>query len=348
MVSVDAKMTLALACAILAGAAAATALLTGRLLPYLERASMLDLPNARSLHNEPVPRGGGVAIAAVVLLTQAVVIGIDRGSSMSIGMAWWMGGLGFALLGWWDDRRSRSNASRFLLQLGIAGGFVSTAVLTSVTHGVTLATLLLIGAATVLVVWIVNLFNFMDGADGFAGTQALLYAIAAVALLLYSGGVNDAFVAAAIAGAALGFLYWNRAPARVFMGDAGSYFLGFQLAALAIAGVRHGQSMSLWIILLAPFLADATLTLVRRVVSGDQWWSAHRTHAFQLLITNGWSPDRLMWSLVALNVFVCWPLAAWAVLRNGMATIAALLALILAGMIWFVINRDQSVQTTSR
>ncbi len=335
-------MTLALAGAIMVAAAAATALLTGRLLPYLERASIVDRPNARSLHREPVPRGGGVAIAAVVLSTQAIVIGIERGSSLPIDMAWWLGGLGFAALGWWDDRRSRPTALRFLLQLSIAAGFVSTVILTSVTQVVSVQTLLLIGAWTLLVMWIVNLFNFMDGADGFAGTQALLYAVAAVALLLWAGGANDATVAAAVAGAALGFLYWNRSPAQVFMGDAGSYFLGFQIAALAIAGLRHGQSPYPWIILIAPFLVDASFTLVRRVIARERWWQAHRTHAFQLLILNGWSAARLAWALALFNIAVCWPLAAWAALRDDVATVAALLALGLAGMIWLVINRDHA------
>ena len=341
-------MTLAVTVAVLAFSAAATALLIGRTLPYLIRASMLDLPNDRSLHSVLVPRGAGLGIAGIVVVIQAWILATHRDAAMPADMAWWLGGASFALLGWWDDYRSRSAMVRLIAQFVIVAVFTSIALVGVEIHGLVVPAVLVTVVSTVLVVWVVNLFNFMDGADGYAGTQAFLYSVAAVALLLHSGAGQAAVVAAAIAGAALGFLYWNRAPARVFMGDSGSYFLGFQFAALAIVGVRYGQSIAPWIVLFALFLVDATFTLLRRLLSGESWWEAHRTHAFQVLILKGWSPNRLAMALAALTVFIYWPLAAWAVVEHDREWIAALLAVGLAGMIWFMIMRDHTVPTTNQ
>ena len=333
-------MTFALAFGVLVFSIGATALLTGRLLPYLKRRSMLDRPNERGLHSAPVPRGAGLAITGVVLLVQACIFALEPSPWLSADAVWWLGGASFALLGWWDDYRSRSTALRLFLQFVIAGVFTTVALPDLAFAGSPVPAFLLIGVATILVVWVVNLFNFMDGADGFAGTQSVLYSAAAVALLMHSGAAKDAMIAAAVTGATLGFLYWNRAPARVFMGDSGSYFLGFQLAAFAIAGMRHGQSIAPWIVLLTLFIVDASFTLVRRLLTGEPWWKAHRTHAYQVLVLKGWSPNRLVTALAALNLFIYWPLATWAVIDIDSKWIATLLAAGLAGMIWFMIMRD--------
>lgn len=291
-----------IALALFAGAALLCAALLARLIPRLHAARVLDVPNARSLHGAPVPRGGGLVIALVTLAVESVLV-LMGALPLLPGLTVCVVGAGFAALGWADDRASRGVASRLVAQALLAALFVAGALPE--------ASLALRGLWWLALLWQVNLFNFMDGADGLAGVQTLCAGLGLAALLASLGIDGAAWVALALAGAALGFLRYNWQPARVFLGDAGSYFIGFQLGALAAWSAPGGGWPWRALLLFAPFIVDATLTLLARAARGEAVWRAHREHAYQRLVTRrGWSPARLALGLALLNVLLCWPAAA--------------------------------------
>ena len=232
----------------------------------------LDQPNERSLHQRPMPRTGGIA----VLIGTAVSLAFGPTAlwlPLSLAAA-------LAVLSFADDLRSLPTGVRLVAHL-VAAALV-TWYLMSPMHPAELA-LLALGVA-----WITNLYNFMDGSDGLAGGMALIgfgaYATA-------SGAVGDAALAAAsvaLAAAAAAFLLLNFPPARIFLGDVGSVPLGFLAAALGLAGWRD-DVWPLWFPLLvfAPFIGDATLTLIRRALRGERVWRPHREHYYQRLVQMG-------------------------------------------------------------
>lgn len=324
-------MNLLLSVAVLLGAMLACAALTGRLIPFLQRSRVLDVPNARSLHAVPVPRGAGLAIAAVVLSVQILLLASGRWSGSAPLVLTLVAG-GFALLGWADDRASRGVAWRFALQAVLSMSFV-LAVLPAEAGWTARA------ATCLAIMWAVNLFNFMDGADGVAGVQACGAGLGLGVLLEVGGDHGAALAALAVAGAALGFLRWNWHPARIFLGDAGSYFLGFELAALIMLSASSGGSSWPGLLMVAPFVVDASLTLAARALRGVPVWRAHREHVYQRLILGGWSPARLSVALAALLLFLCFPAAAIA-REQGLAP--ALLVYGLLAIIWAWLHRSLS------
>jgi Fuc2NAc and GlcNAc transferase len=151
------------------------------------------------------------------------------------------------------------------------------------------------------IVWATNLYNFMDGIDGLAGAEAASVGLLGAALLA-PWNPSLAVVAALVAGSAAGFLPLNWAPARIFMGDVGSGFLGFLFAALAVASEHAGALPALiWLLLLGVFFADATITLLRRFVRGDRWYAPHRSHAYQRAVQGGWSHAGVSGAVLGLN-----------------------------------------------
>ena len=308
--------------------------LCARLLPWLRAREVLDHPNERSLHAAPIPRGGGLAIVAVVLAAHAM-LALGAGAAGRDELVVLVCGGGCALLGWADDRRSRGTAVRLLVQFALAGLCVAGLAAGPAGSGLGL----LAGALlTVALVWHVNLFNFMDGADGLAGAQTVMSALGAAAVIALTGPHALLPWPLALAGAALGFLRWNWAPARLFLGDSGSYFIGFELAALVIVGGLHGTPPAPLLILLAPFVVDASLTLLARMRAGEPWWRAHRSHLYQRLVLGGWTARRLAVRLVVLNALLCWPLA-WLALDARYVTGALLSAYALLGMMWAWLRR---------
>lgn len=321
---------------ILLVAALAAMVLTAVARTRLERAAVIDRPNARSLHAVPVPRGGGLAIVTVALLVQGGAI-VAGQLELHAGIVWWLVGAGYALVGWCDDVRPRPVRVRLLAQLVLAAIFVVTVVPSP--QGPWWLYPAACAVAVLAVMWTVNLFNFMDGADGFAATQTVAGMAVGGGVLYLAGAAGPALVALGVAAAALGFLRWNWFPAQIFMGDCGSYFLGFQFAALALYGAPAPAAILLWLILLLPFVVDATLTLGARMARGARWWQGHREHAFQALVLRGWTPPQLALALLLVNAVVCWPLALWSVLQPQRAMAAAAIgALVFAGL-WLVIRR---------
>ncbi len=293
-------VVMAAALVIAFGAAAG---LTGLVRRYAIRRNVLDVPNDRSLHRRPTPRGGGIAIVAVVLAITAA--GAWRGIVPARDAAALLGGGGLiAAIGWFDDRRGVSAWARAAAHVVGAAwavwmlvpGAVDAVAAAPVGTGIGL---LLTGVA---LVWCTNLYNFMDGVDGLAASEAVVVGGVAAALLLGAGEPGLGTVAGVVAAASLGFLLWNWPPAAIFLGDVGSGFIGFAFGVLAIASERRGAvPLAVWGLLLAVFLADATLTLLRRVLHGARWYEAHRSHAYQRLVQAGWSHRRVTLAIGLVN-----------------------------------------------
>ena len=264
-----------------------SALLTGVTYIVIRRLRIVDVPNARSSHNLPTPKGGGIALALVVcacLLTSASPALIILGAA----------GLVLSLVGLADDVRGLRALPRFLTQLGAAGATLAFPLAAQQMASGTLVTGLTAVTALLAVVWLTNLYNFVDGIDGIAALQAILLG-AGLHLLdnfgLYPGEL--AWLALVIACAAAGFLLFNFPPAQLFMGDTGSAFLGFVIAgAMALDASMAPASLWLWLILLAGFTCDATVTLISRVLQGKPFYQAHRSHVYQLFCK--WYEQRLL------------------------------------------------------
>jgi FlaA1/EpsC-like NDP-sugar epimerase/UDP-N-acetylmuramyl pentapeptide phosphotransferase/UDP-N-acetylglucosamine-1-phosphate transferase len=244
------------------------------MLPRAQR-WFLDLPNHRSLHANPIPRVGGIAMIPAALVSVALWAGYFEIVLVAAAL------MALSLL---DDWRDVSASARLLGHLACA--FAAVWLLLPDMPVVYVIVL------TVAVAWVTNLFNFMDGADGLAGGMALIGfgAYAAAAAPTHS---PLAAAALAVSGAAAAFLLFNFPPARVFMGDAGSIPLGFLAAVLGLIGWRAGL-WPLWfpLVVFGPFTVDASVTLARRMVRGERVWEAHRSHYYQRLILSGWTHRR--------------------------------------------------------
>ncbi len=239
----------------------------------------LDIPNERSLHDRPVPRSGGIAIVIGIMAAWLI-------PGVSPNLEIWIALIVLAGISLADDIGGISILLRLSAHLAAAAIVLAHS---SVDWGQAITLILVLG-----VVWVINLYNFMDGSDGLAGGMAL-FGFGSYSLAAWIGGDTTLAVeCAAIAAAAAGFLPFNFHPARIFMGDVGSIPLGFLAAILGVQGWQTG-TWPLWFPLLvfSPFLVDATVTLVRRALHRQKVWDAHRDHYYQRLVRMGWSHGRL-------------------------------------------------------
>ena len=259
-------------------------LLTAGLRRYALARSVIDIPNARSSHTVPTPRGGGVAIVLTFLLVVVGLMLLGVGQ-LSVLVALAGGGGLIAVIGFMDDHGHIAARWRLL------GHFLAAAWMLGWMGG--LPPLPLFGwsldlgwlgglLAAVYLVWLLNLYNFMDGIDGIASVEALCVCLGACLIYWLNGTTALAWGPLILAMAVLGFLYWNFPPARIFMGDAGSGFLGIALGVLSVQAAWQSSALLwVWLILLGVFIVDATFTLMRRLIRGDKVYEAHRSHAYQ-------------------------------------------------------------------
>lgn len=251
------------------------------LVAWLRRRAVLDIPNHRSSHSVPTPRGGGLAVTAVILLGWTMVLAWSGALDAAL-LALLAGGLVLAAVSWLDDLSGLSHRLRLAVQVVAIGATV--ALLPdgfSVTQGLVPPLVERLGMA-VAWIWFTNLFNFMDGIDGLSGAEAA-HLGAGVTVVAAVGGLAAwplGPLGMVVAGAALAFLVWNWHPAKVFLGDVGSVPLGFLLGGLLMALAASG-AWAAALILPAYYLADATLTLVSRLLRGKSPVEAHRDHVYQ-------------------------------------------------------------------
>lgn len=273
---------------------------------YTLRRHILDIPNDRSSHTMPTPRGGGLAFV-VVFLVGLVVLWQFGIVDLRPFLALVGGGSIIAGLGWIDDKQGLSARIRLVLHFIAAAWAVSCLNgLSRLNLGFTELNLFWLFSvlAVIAIVWMINLYNFMDGIDGIAGTEAITISCAA-AFFLWVQNSDLAAVCLLILAAVLGFLIWNWPPAKIFMGDVGSGFLGFVFAVLAIWSENSGAvPLMIWLILLGVFLVDATVTLVKRMAMGEKLYEAHRSHVYQLAVQAGYSHKQVTLTVLLINILL--------------------------------------------
>ncbi|MBI5923205.1 MAG: glycosyltransferase family 4 protein [Betaproteobacteria bacterium] len=246
--------------------------------PGTVRYLAMDHPNQRSLHSQPVPRGGGVAIILALFGAWGLLLQPPLTLMLLAGV---LAGISYT-----DDWKGLPVAARLAVH-----GLAAVALVRSELPEQNLDFWLIIGLAG-YVIWMTNAYNFMDGADGLAGGMAV-FGFSAYGLAACAAAESFATMCFVVAAAAAGFLPFNFPPAKIFMGDVGSIPLGFLAAALGFMGWQQ-QVWPLWFPLLvfSPFLVDASVTLLRRVMRGERFWQAHREHYYQRLIRMGWNHRR--------------------------------------------------------
>jgi UDP-N-acetylmuramyl pentapeptide phosphotransferase/UDP-N-acetylglucosamine-1-phosphate transferase len=257
------------------------------------RMHILDHPNDRSLHTTPTPRTGGVAIVGGILAGSFVLLFI-AGDGFGRELRW-LGGLAalVAVVSYLDDTRHMPIGYRLAVHVTVSVLLVATGMSIGSLSLPEFAYVLpppLAALVTVLfTVWMINLYNFMDGMDGFAGGMTAIGFGTLAVLGWWNGGQVFAAANLIIAAGAVGFLIFNFPPAKIFMGDTGSSTLGFLAAGMSLWGNRSGAA-PLWIsvLIFSPFIVDATVTLLRRVARREKVWQAHKTHYYQRLVQVGW------------------------------------------------------------
>ena len=272
---------------------------TGAVLRLLRGWQVLDEPNHRSSHQVATPRGGGLAVIAVVAL--AWVGGATVFDPLPPGFGALLGGLLMvAVVSWLDDLRSLPAALRLAVQAAAVTLALWTGGEATLVFGGALPPLLDHVVVGLMWLWFINLFNFMDGIDGIAAVESLCIA-GGLALCAGMAGLDDglAFWAASLAAAALGFLYWNWAPARIFLGDVGSIPLGYLLGWLLILLAAEGYWAAALILPLY-YLVDASWTLCRRTLKGEAPWNSHRQHLYQKAVQRGFSH-----AAVSTRILIC-------------------------------------------
>lgn len=305
-------MTLLITCL---AAFALSCVLTTVLRRYAVRRSLVDVPNDRSSHTDPTPRGGGVAIVVVFFaLTATCFLSVLDQTAV---IALLGSGALVALIGFLDDHGGVSARWRLLAHFCAAtwalvwiGGLPSVPFLGETVDWGVLGNVL----AAIYLVWLLNLYNFMDGIDGIAGAEAVSVACCGAFLLWrITGNADTSGWPLILAAAVGGFLVWNFPPAKIFMGDAGSGFLGFALGVFSlVAAWQAPQLYWSWVILLGVFIVDATMTLIRRMVRREKLDEAHRSHAYQYASRKLGSHGKITFAVSVINLVWLFPWA-WAV-----------------------------------
>lgn len=287
-----------------------TVMVTGRVRSLALRTHMLALPSARSSHTQATPVGGGLAIVLAYVCAVLLLLLQQRLSLVeSLVLA---ASLPVAVAGFIDDRSDLDHRLRLLVQAASAvfallllGYLPPLAVGPFLLSGLVLSYVL----APLCMLWLINLYNFMDGIDGLAGMETAFVSLAAAYMLAAAGDAPLALLCLFLFAGSAGFLVWNWAPARIFMGDVGSGFAGMSLGLIALLSHAHA-SMSLWswFVLLSVFVVDATVTLVRRVLRGQPWAHAHRQHAYQHMASR-YGHKAVVLAVLCINLLVLLPLA---------------------------------------
>lgn len=302
---------------------------------YAISRSMLDIPNIRSSHSLPTPRGGGVAIVVAFIGSLGCAYFADRIPLALIASVACAGGL-IAVVGFLDDHGHVAARWRLLahgigaaLTLLFLGGLPPMQIGSLMIEPALLRNVL----GVFYLVWMLNLYNFMDGIDGLACTEAVS-ACLGISILYFVSGYGALVVGPMILVAAvIGFFIWNFPPAKIFMGDAGSGFLGFTLATLAVYSAWSDQKFFwAWNILLGLFIVDSTFTLIRRCFRGEKIYEAHRSHAYQSAAREMGSHLHVTVGVAVINIFWLLPIATLVVvfdLSGFFATVLAYLPLVL-------------------
>ncbi len=287
-----------------------SAILTGLFRWIALRIQLIAVPVSRSAHSRPVPVAGGVSIVTLILLVVTYSYFTDRIPANEFAAL--MAGLVIAFIGIVDDIKQLDVRWRipaqFLVSIYVVYCLGDVPAIDFGLFSLPESIVLNVMAVFALV-WLLNLYNFMDGIDGIAATQLIAVNLVSLVIVINSDAVLT-LLSASFAAAAGGFLLWNWAPAKIFMGDVGSNFIGFTLGVMALLSLFHG-SMTIWtwLLLLGVFIVDATLTLFMRVMSKQRWHEGHASHAYQNAARRYKSHAKVTLTVVLINLFWLGPLA---------------------------------------
>jgi Fuc2NAc and GlcNAc transferase len=274
---------------------------------YAIEKNLLDHPNQRSSHSFPVPRGGGVVFPVLwaIFLVVLYFFGFIKISYLYLFLP---PIFLISFVSFFDDKYQLKARWRFLAQ-------VSAAIYSLIVIGG--VPIFNLGIITIhwgwfgyvfmalALLWSTNLYNFMDGIDGIAAVEALCVFGCGGYFIWNAGGYELAIIIWTMAAIVAGFLLWNKPPAKIFMGDAGSTLLGFLVVLFGLVGeVWYQVPFLLWVILYGVFLFDATTTLFRRIIRGEVWYHAHRLHAYQRLQLKQWSHSKILLGVIVLNMIL--------------------------------------------
>lgn len=312
--------------ALCASAAVAAWWITGRMRQYALARSLIDEIGARSSHATPTPRSGGVSVVVVGIVSFAVAVALGFPGEWSMALV--VGGAAVALIGWIDDHGHLSPAVRLPVHFAAATWtvwWIGAVPLDFLGLDAPVARIVAPVLSVFGVVWLINLFNFMDGIDGIAASEAVCVTVGAAILLWMQGyGAAEGAPLMMLASATLGFLWWNWPPAKIFMGDTSSGFLGFSLATfMLIAGQLDGVLAFGVLILLGVFISDATVTLLYRALRRERVHEAHRSHAYQYLARRMGRHLPVTLLVIATNLVFLFPVA-WLATTGRLAVVTSL------------------------
>jgi UDP-N-acetylmuramyl pentapeptide phosphotransferase/UDP-N-acetylglucosamine-1-phosphate transferase len=338
-------------------AAVASWVLVAILIKFAPRIGLVDRPNERSLHTRVTPRGGGLGFVLVIAAILGILLAQGAGTVEPRGplLIFLAAALGIAAVSLRDDFVSLGSGIRFFFQLAAAGVAVG-GVGGFREFGLPGWGSIDLGGwgAALTIIWIVgltNVYNFMDGIDGIAGVQGLIAGLAWALAGLWLDAPVVSLLGALLAGGCLGFLLHNWSPARIFMGDVGSAFLGYMFAVLPLLLLRSSVSTGrpitaglvpgFALLLLWPFISDGFYTFVRRALRHEAVWKPHRSHLYQRLVQTGWTHARVS-GLYALGCVLSGA-AGWFWLR-GVAAAALVPIAFLIGIIRLVLHREKQIR----
>lgn len=304
---------------------------------------MIALPGERQSHHTATPAGGGLGLISAVIIVTLVLQAIQP-----LPIFWWLnmlpGLLLLVLVGWIDDKKAVSSRIRLLVQFTVSFwlllcmGFWGSAI----DAGITAITMLAI-------IWLMNLYNFMDGSNGMAAFQGVFCGLVFAALFAAGGHSSMAIIAVIVAAACAGFVPLNFPNAKVFMGDVASVPLGFVFAAFSVYGVYEGI-FNVWVaaLIMSVFLVDASLTLAARVIHKEQWYTAHKQHVYQRLIEQEWSHSQVLIAYQAINVVIVLPALVLVTMYPQYAFVTTVLTFLVLGAGWYIANWKLGARSVRR
>jgi len=306
-----------------------SALLTGLFRSVAQRARLNDVPVSRSAHSAPVPVGGGLSIVVLLLLVAGYGYSVEiiRINELAALMA----GLLIACIGMVDDVKQLDIRWRIPAQF-LASIYVVYCLgdVPAIDFGLFVfpESLLLNVIAVFALVWLLNLFNFMDGIDGIAATELIAVNLISIVIVINTDELIT-LLSAGLAAAAGGFLLWNWSPAKIFMGDVGSSFIGFSLGVMALLSMHHGSmTVWTWVLLVGVFIVDATLTLFNRFRRKQRWVEGHASHAYQNAARHYKSHAKVTITVLMINLFWLGPLAWLSMQYPEMGLVIAIVGLL--------------------
>ncbi len=294
---------------------------------------MIVQPGDRQSHGEATPTGGGLGLVASTIIT-AMLVQIY----FPLPVFWWQGVLPgvvvLTIIGWLDDRRPVSSLLRLLVQLAVSLWLIGF-----VCSQVDLYSLLWCVNGVLAVLWVMNLYNFMDGSNGMAGFQGVFSGLVLGFFFYLDNQYSMTLLSTAVAAACAGFLPLNFPRAKIFMGDVASVPLGFIFASLAIYGILSGAlGLASSLLVMSVFFVDTTLTLLARAIRGERWYTAHNQHVYQRLIAKGWSHSRVLVAYQITNLVLVLPAIVLAEIYPANAVLIVGSALLALSACWYSTN----------